>query len=71
MNMYNYRCVDPVLLIAQAERADHRVEDSMGEVAAMVYVGDVYSLPYADRLQAANAERHLEDDDNGVWPFIR
>lgn len=69
--MASYHCVDPVLLIAQAERADRRLEDSLGEAAAMVYVGDIYSLPYADRLQAANVEKHLEDDDNSVWPFIR
>ncbi len=71
MNMASYHCVDPVLLIAKAERADHRLEDNLGEAAAMVYVGDIYSLPYADRLQAANAEKHLEDDDNAVWPLIR
>ncbi len=69
--MYSYRCVDPVLLIAQAERADHRLEDSLGEAAAMVYVGDIYSLPYADRLQASNAEKDLDAAEGSVWPFIR
>jgi hypothetical protein len=69
--MPRHRCIDPMRLIAQAERADHRVEDGLGEAAAMVYVGDVYSLSYADRLRASNAEKDLEDADGSVWPFIR
>lgn len=45
--------------------------DDAGEVAAMVYVGDVYSLRYAASLGAPQADTLRRERAQRVWPFLR
>ena len=48
------------------------VDEGLWEVAAMVYVGDVYAVLIADQVQAEAAKaKAKEDADLALWPFIR
>lgn len=48
------------------------VDEGLWEVAAMVYVGDVYAVLIADQAQAeAAAAKVKQDADAALWPFIR
>ena len=46
------------------------VDEGLWEVAAMVYVGDVYALLVTDKADAREEER-LAPADEQLWPFIR
>lgn len=51
---------------------ENSVDDGLWEVAAMVYVGDVYAVLIADQAQAAaDAVKAKSDADEALWPFIR
>ncbi len=65
-----HRIPSPATLVAEAERVG-RAEDGMGEAAAMVYVGDVYGLQYADRLGRSDPGHMREAIAHRVWPFLR
>lgn len=65
-----HRILSPATLIAEAERVG-RSEDGMGEAAAMVYVGDVYGLQYADRLGWPDPGHLREAIARRVRPFLR
>lgn len=55
-----------------SEPDDHPVDEGLWEVAAMVYVGDVYAVMIADQVQAeAAASKAKKDADETLWPFIR
>lgn len=42
------------------------------EIAAMVYLGDVYPVRVVDeRHRAASAPVHVRRETDAVWPFIR
>jgi len=48
------------------------VDEGLWEVAAMVYVGDVYAVMVADEAQSAvSAAKAKQDADESLWPFIR
>jgi len=48
------------------------VDEGLWEVAAMVYVGDVYAAMVADEAQSAvSAAKAKRDADESLWPFIR
>ncbi len=48
------------------------VDEGLWEVAAMVYVGDVYAVMVADAAQSAvSAAKAKQDADESLWPFIR
>lgn len=48
------------------------VDEGLWEVAAMVYVGDVYAVMAADAAQSAvSAAKAKQDADESLWPFIR
>lgn len=52
--------------------SENSVDEGLWEVAAMVYVGDVYAVLIADRAQAeAAAAKVKQDTDAALWPFIR
>ena len=51
-------------------RRDDGIDEGLWEVAAMVYVGDVYALLVTDKTDAGEAER-LPASDEQLWPFIR
>lgn len=54
------------------EPDDRPVDEGLWEVAAMVYVGDVYAVMIADQVQAeAAASKAKKDADEALWPFIR
>lgn len=57
---------------AFAASAPHNdsVDEGLWEVAAMVYVGDVYALLVTDKSDAREEER-LPAADEQLWPFIR
>lgn len=46
------------------------VDEGLWEVAAMVYVGDVYAVLIVDQAQA-EAAKVKQDADAALWPFIR
>ena len=51
---------------------DQTADESLWEVAAMVYVGDVYAVLIADQAQAeADAAKAKREADEALWPFIR
>lgn len=48
------------------------VDEGLWEVAAMVYVGDVYAVMVADEAKSAvSAAKAKQDADESLWPFIR
>lgn len=51
-------------------RRDDSVDEGLWEVAAMVYVGDVYALLVTDKIDTGEGER-LPASDEALWPFIR
>ncbi|MFP5349571.1 MAG: hypothetical protein ACLGHO_06975 [Gammaproteobacteria bacterium] len=54
------------------ELDDRPVDEGLWEVAAMVYVGDVYAVIIADQAQAeAATSKAKKDADEALWPFIR
>ena len=48
------------------------VDERLWEVAAMVYVGDVYAVLLADQAEAGVAAAKAKHNaDESLWPFIR
>lgn len=55
-----------------ARPEEHSVDEGLWEVAAMVYVGDVYAVLVADQANgAATTSDAKQDADAALWPFIR
>ena len=59
-------------LLAAFGPDESSVDERMWEVAAMVYVGDVYAVLLADEAQSAvSTAKARHDADESLWPFIR
>ena len=66
------RTISSDRLLAAFGPDESSVDERLWEVAAMVYVGDVYAVLLADQAQsAASAAKAKQDADESLWPFIR